>query len=294
MIKCEGLVKGRRGKGFVFILSSQILFTLLLVGLRVFPRKDASSFLSGRISAVETRSSYKQNSKRRSPAVVAVVKACLGSSFEGIANVSLDNGQKYARKHLYDFHEVNEETYPETTFFTPQAWIKVAYLKKLIDANKSYEWILWLDCDALVLRPEVSVASMLESLNVTVKHDLIFTEDDPNNRRIAPFNSGVFLMRNSSWAREELGHVLRLASQEDIRNHGLWEQEAFRRLYVENAHNEQRRILVAPMRWKFNAFDRLAEVTADTVIWHRTACRTQPHCDEKFLMKAKTVLPMFI
>ena len=163
MIKCEGFVTGRRGQLFAFILISQLFFTLLLVGLRACPRKDGSISLSGQGSVVETRSGYKQNTKPRSPAVFAVVKACLGSSFEGIANVSLDNGQKYARKHLYDFHEVNEETYPETPFFTPQAWIKVAYLNKLIDATRSYEWILWLDCDVLVLRPEVSVASMLES-----------------------------------------------------------------------------------------------------------------------------------
>lgn len=223
---------------------------------------------------------------------VAVVKACLGPAFEGITRISLDNGLRYARTHHYEFHEVNETTFPEATFFIPPAWVKIAYLHSLLGKDMPYRWILWLDCDVLILKLDVSVQSILNELNVTTQHELIFTEDDPQNKMIAPFNSGVVLARNSRWVYHELAHVLRMASQQEIRNHGLWEQEALRRLHVHNEHDEQNRFLISPMRWKFNAFDRLAEERADTVMWHRTACRKQPECDGKFIRKAAQIRPL--
>lgn len=220
---------------------------------------------------------------------VAVVKACLGTSFERISEPSLNNARNYAKRHAYTFLELNESTYPETIFFTPPAWVKIAYLHDLLERGVPYEWLVWFDCDTLVLRQHFALESILHELNVSEHQDLVFTEDDPSNRGMAPFNSGMFFMRNSDWNREELGRVLRLASNAAIRNHGLWEQEALRVLYTENKFMEHERMLVASMRWKFNAFDRLNEETNETVIWHRTACRTQPECDDKFKRKADVI-----
>ena len=220
---------------------------------------------------------------------IAVVKACVGSAFKRISNASLENGLNYAKIHSYDFLEVNEGTFPEVTFVTPHAWVKIAYLHDLLVSRLKLDWVFWLDCDTLVLRPQVSVESVLQEMNVGVSHDLVFTEDDPNHRAMAPFNSGVFFIRNSRWAVEELSRVLRLASQQEIRNHGLWEQEALRRLYISNDNAEHAKMLIVPERWKFNAFDRLEEETNETFIWHRTACRDQPKCDDKYLFRASQV-----
>lgn len=220
---------------------------------------------------------------------VAVVKACVGDAFERISRASLENGLNYSKSHGYDFFIVNEETFPETTFFSPPAWVKVAYLRDLLVSKRSFHWFFWLDCDTLILRPEVPFESVLQEMNVTDDHDLAFTEDDPNNQGIAPFNSGMFLLRNSVWAKDELSRVLRLAAKAEIRNHGLWEQEALRRLYVANENSEHLKILIASKRWKFNAFDRLQEETNETFIWHRTACRVQPKCDDMYLLRASQV-----
>ena len=94
---------------------------------------------------------------------VAVVKACVGNAFSRISSASLENGRNYSKVHNYEFLEVNENTFPATTFFTPPAWLKVAYLHYLLVSRSTLDWILWLDCDTLVLRPHVSVESVLQS-----------------------------------------------------------------------------------------------------------------------------------
>ncbi len=220
---------------------------------------------------------------------VAVVKACIGTSFKRISEPSLNNARNYAKRHSYTFLELNESTYPETTFFTPPSWVKVAYLHDLLERGVPYDWLVWFDCDTLVLRQHFALELILQELNVSEDHHFVLTEDDPNNSEIALFNAGIFFMRNSDWNREELGRVLRLASNAGIRNHGLWEQEALRFLYTENKFMEHERMLVVSARWKFNAFDRLGEETNETVVWHRTACRTQPECDDKFKRKAEMI-----
>ena len=147
-----------------------------------------------------------------------------------------------------------------------------------------YDWLVWFDCDTLVLRQHFALESILHELNVSEHHELVFTEDDPSNRGMAPFNSGMFFVRNSDWNREELGRVLRLASNAAIRNHGLWEQEALRVLYTENKFMEHERMLVASARWKFNAFDRLNEETNDSHL--ARGVQNQPECDEKFAARS--------
>ena len=224
-----------------------------------------------------------------SPPQVLIAKACLGRSFQDIARASITNAKDYAKLHKYDFVEVNSSTFPEATFFTPGAWVKIGYLQDLLEKQTLHDWILWLDCDALIIKPRVTIQSILQEMKVTSQHHLIFTEDDPAFKSMAPFNSGVFFARNSRWNQQELSEVLRLASDQSVRGHGLWEQEALRRLYMENRFREREHILIASLRWKFNAFDRLHEETAETVIWHRTGCRTQPQCDQKFMQKFENV-----
>jgi len=244
-------------------------------------------------SVRKSRLDFNSTPTRIAPARVAIVKACLGESFKYISEASLNNARNYANYHAYTFLELNESTYPATVFLTPPAWVKIAYLHELLGRRVPYEWLVWFDCDTLVVRQDFPVELALQEMRVSEHHHLVFTEDDPNNREMAPFNSGVFFVRNSGWARKELGHVLRLASKTAIRNHGLWEQEALRVLYIENKFMEQEHFLIAAARWKFNAFDRLNEETNETTVWHRTACRTQPNCDDKFNRKATSIVNSF-
>ena len=221
---------------------------------------------------------------------VAVVKACVGTFCDNIRNVSMFNSRRYADKHGYTFLEINEQTYVKTPFVTPFSWLKIAFLYDALRRGADFEWFVMFDCDSLVLNIQYSVESILNELKVTSDHQLIFTEDDPNHSHESPFNAGVFFMRNSAWSLEELEQVLRMASEEEIRNHEWWEQAAFHALYRANAMEEQKKILIVSERWKFNAFDRLNEANSSTVIWHRTGCRAQPQCDNKFINTAQSII----
>ena len=66
------------------------------------------------------------------------------------------------------------------------------------------------------------------------------------------FKPSRSLPRVTDWALETTARALRLTSDKMIREHGFWEQKALHKLYSDNAHGEQRKILVLQERWKIN------------------------------------------
>ena len=207
----------------------------------------------------------------------AVLKYCGGDAYSGIADMSLNNTKEYATRNGLEVLLANSETFPTEPFFTPRAWLKLAFILDILQ-KRQHKWLVWLDCDVLVINLNASVEVLLGSLNLTTAHDFVVARDVGNS----PFNTGVIFVRVTNWAVETTARALRLASEKTIREHGFWEQKALHKLYTDNAHDEQQKILVLQERWKINAFAFLKEERPQSFAWHRVNCRDRARCDESF------------
>jgi len=82
-----------------------------------------------------------------------VVTACVGRH-ERLKELSESNKETYARAHDFDSVSGSAEQYPAMTFVQPFAWFKVALLLDVMKivraAQTKHEWVLWVDCDALM------------------------------------------------------------------------------------------------------------------------------------------------
>jgi hypothetical protein len=221
---------------------------------------------------------------------VGLVDYCVGDSYVTLKKLVALNRQEYADKWGYKIFSGDEDTFPAQTFIEPHAWLKAAYIYQLLSSTEAQgvDWFLWVDCDALIARFDLSVNDVLSDLNANPQHHIVVAEDP-----YTEFNSGVMLVRNSEWSRDLWKHALQKAVNVSVREHKWWEQQALLELYRENNYEEQARIHITPHRWKINAFynRRRNEFNSSSFCLHRVNCRDHPDCDDLFGSFFCTIMP---
>ena len=237
-----------------------------------------------RLATVEgggSRNKLTKPSTSPTKATVGLVDYCVGESYATIKKLVVYNRQEYADRWGYKVLSGSEEVMPVQTFVKPLAWLKAAYFYQLLSNSQEQEieWFLWVDCDALVTRFDLSVDEVLQDLDVRPEHHLIVSSDPHTD-----FNLGIMFVRNSEWSRELWKRTLQKASDVAIREHKWWEQKALLELYHENQHQEATNILIISDRWKINALQtfRRNEFNASSFALHRVNCRKQPECADLF------------
>lgn len=121
--------------------------------------------------------------------------------------------EPYARRHGYELHLHSQVLDPGR----PAPWSKIVALRRLQD---SYDLLLWLDADLMVVDGRVDIATELEDGRF-----LYLVEHSTKEGRMP--NSGVMLLRTG----EECGLFLEeVWAQEDLIGHTWWENSAISRL----------------------------------------------------------------
>jgi len=160
-----------------------------------------------------------------------------------LAQITAPNKAAYCQRRGYAW-------LPCTSGFDPSrpvAWSKLLFLQRHLP---DYEWIMWSDADSLITNPAIKIESLIRT-----KADLVITMDKVG------FNSGSFLIRNSSWSLAFLAEAWSLPAQPaalhgfDIWSDRLWENRAFVQLLLAFRHRRHTQVL--PQR-------RLNSYLADT------------------------------
>ena len=117
----------------------------------------------------------------------------------------------YAKKWDYDFVEV-KESWDESR---PYAWTKLLAIRDLLD---KYDFVFYVDSDALILRDDIDVATMA--------HTDFAWPVGPVNGRICP-SAGIMAIRSSESSKKLFDLAYR---QNDLIYNGWWEQAALMRI----------------------------------------------------------------
>ncbi|KAF0982262.1 hypothetical protein FDP41_011192 [Naegleria fowleri] len=126
------------------------------------------------------------------------------SDYHDIGSISTINKLFYAYKHGYDMIVYQQPFYKNSIFIKP-AWNKIPMVEAQLE---NYEWVIWIDSDAIILRHELTLEDIIEISKKADwrkkdhKIDLIISYDIN-----AGINSGIFFMRNSEWSRNVLRRV---------------------------------------------------------------------------------------
>jgi hypothetical protein len=119
-------------------------------------------------------------------------------------SLSAKNKREYAEKHGYAFVSRSTEFSQQLYRDRRPVWGKIDALEKILPY---YEWLIWLDMDAIFVNRSLTIERFLEMCEERVGGKEAFEEINfivarPVSDKM--INAGVFLIRNSAWARDFL------------------------------------------------------------------------------------------
>ena len=122
-------------------------------------------------------------------------------NMENMLKETRRNHKEYCNKHNYDYICYNDSIIP----FDVVTWNKIYVLQKHIN---DYEWIVWIDCDAVFTNKNIKLESIIDKSH----NNSLLVCDDIGGWR---FNSGVMFWKNNVWSKlilheltqmEHIGH----------------------------------------------------------------------------------------
>jgi hypothetical protein len=125
-----------------------------------------------------------------------------------MAEVTNPSKRAYCERWGYDFACLEGTLDPDR----PPAWSKVLFVRRLLD---EYDWVFWLDADALIMNPNVALEDLLDS-----RYSVILAKQpgpDPFGK--LHLNTGSFFMRSDDWSR---GFLDDLYGQSQFIDHPCW------------------------------------------------------------------------
>jgi hypothetical protein len=144
------------------------------------------------------------------------VLCCGGTgAYAAMMEVSAVTLIAYARRHRWDLvFSLEEAAAPR-----PGAWNKVVVVQQLLE---EYPIVGWIDADAIIVDGSEDIGTELDD-----DHDFYIVAHRDGSPPAEVLNSGVFMVRDTAWARRFLSAVW---DQEDLVDHIWWENAAIMRL----------------------------------------------------------------
>ena len=131
-------------------------------------------------------------------------------NFEKLGHICLKSIKKYGGLYNYDVKLLNVKSN------RPPAWNKILIIKKLLEDKKNYDFILWIDSDALFVRFDCDISKEIE-----LGKDFYLVKHNLNGKELP--NTGFFLIRNSDWSKN---FIKRIWGEKKFIYHHWWENAA--------------------------------------------------------------------
>ncbi|CAG8557499.1 11122_t:CDS:2, partial [Cetraspora pellucida] len=184
-----------------------------------------------------------------SPSIAIVTSSYFHDRFNNCTTPMIDvaymvseNKRTYAQKHGYAF-------VPRSLEFQPyQSYNRKLKTQGRIDAVKKvlpyYDWVLWIDSDAIITNPEISLQSLfnqfyqlviskkkkqnkankistknntIENVSQTLKKksEEYYYEEVSRPKKDIMLNAGVFLIKNSKWSMKFLNNIQKIKDMDN-------------------------------------------------------------------------------
>jgi len=133
-----------------------------------------------------------------------------GCPFSELAKLTQPSKELYSLRHGYDF-------YCKTDNFAADRAIGWAKIDIINDKLPNYDWIIYIECDAMIMNQTIRLENLIDN-----NYDVIIS-DSKYKHHFQGVNSGVMLIKSSSWSRE---FFKRLWLKEHYFRGNWWEQGA--------------------------------------------------------------------
>lgn len=218
---------------------------------------------------------------------VLILSACDNNNDPHMTAMALKNRDEYAAYHGYIHYFYNFTLLEKASNFEHPVWLKLPAIQDALARYPEVEWVWWLDTDAIIMNPEISLAKSFLNPDVlrerltygrpvgtgqalyfndwqfyngttfpergeidVAEIDMLFTQDDIG------LNAGSFFVKRSKWTDTMLdlwGNPLLMWNENhDGRRFLRREQDAILYLYL-NHEDVRQHVGLLPQRY-FNAY----------------------------------------
>lgn len=138
---------------------------------------------------------------------LGIVTLAAGEGFAERVKIATDNTQEYCTRHGYDFHLHTALSYPQNN--KHYSCFKLLMVRDLLE---SYDWLLWLDADALIMDHRIPLERWVEN---TDRHFVMAPD------LVHGLNCGIWFARNTPMVKGKLTEWFNMPEHPSY-----WEQPA--------------------------------------------------------------------
>ncbi|KAF7723310.1 hypothetical protein EC973_002107 [Apophysomyces ossiformis] len=229
----------------------------------------------------DVETTYFSNAPTEGPSIAVVTSSYLHDAcMELSASASAANKRDYAKQHGYAFVARSSEFAQQVLRDNRNVvWGKIDVLQKLLP---KYEWLLWLDMDAVIMNMDKSLENLIDTFRSQYpggKADFDDTVDIIIARRSSDeaINAGVFLIRNSIWSNNFLRDLQNI--EEWYKKGPYYEEGALKQL-ISQPSNRQHVLLLDHDDQTFNTLPKSYQ--SDSFILHFA----EDKCSNNAVLKA--------
>ena len=153
-----------------------------------------------------------------------VLSVNIGEKYTQMLGKLVKTHEDYAKKWDYGYKLVSENTLPDCHL----SFVRFDGVLKCF--NEGYDWVFYVDADAIVNNPEIQL-----DYYTNVPDDLIMMKEIPLGEHCGLFgvlNTGVFMIRNSPFSRQLMQDLIRIGKE--CPNKGLTDQDILNQVVCGN------------------------------------------------------------
>src|SRR5436305_122069 len=99
---------------------------------------------------------------------IAVVTIAQGEEYQKCMRLGTQSKRAYCQKHGYDFIFSKDSSDPSRHIY----WSKIFLILQVLENNPSYQWVVWLDADTLIMNQDIPIEDLIdEKFNFLIGRD---------------------------------------------------------------------------------------------------------------------------
>lgn len=158
-----------------------------------------------------------------------VLSLNIGEEYTRLLGPCVKTHEEYAKRWGYGYHLIDSWTVPDVNI----NFLKYDGILKCFD--KGYEWVLYVDADAVVNNTDLPLTYW--TVQCPPDKDIIMMREIPLGQHCGLFgvvNGGVYIVRRTFWVREFLRKMIEIG--QGCTNKGLTDQDILNQILHENPH----------------------------------------------------------
>jgi hypothetical protein len=162
--------------------------------------------------------------------------------FLNALNITKPKNIEYCKKYNYDYQDYIGDFVPKDITSERRVYWNKPYILKSIIENEDYDWIFYLDADAVFVDFDLDLKRFINFSDIGTEFIVCYVNQQPECRYFN-FNFGVFFCKSSNYMNSIMEELIRIC---EVNNGAIDDQPIFHQLLRTNYKNVAQKTAIFP------------------------------------------------